>query len=178
MADVHEEAVKTLFKLMWEEAPDFSVVATDDALFTVPGAPPLPLPVLAGMMKAMKDGPFPDWSQGVRKAKDQPLSGDGPIKIETKQLIGKIANDIPAMGPFPAVALVDVNERGKTSVIHLPWEAGVYTFKDGKISLVEYSGVENTAVDNETTTMDLDPPVGFPCVYAFLGHPLPPPPSE
>jgi len=85
--------------------------------------------------------------------------------------------DLPAVGPFHAVALADVPARCKSVAASLPREIGTFTFSadgtkvasgayDGKIE----EGGDPTAwiLDNWNVKGDLSD-VGFGILYAWLG---------
>ena len=97
-------------------------------------------------------------------------------ELDMSTNIGAMKGDIPAMGPFPAVAMSDVDAAMAAKPIILPWETGTYTFEGDKISSVVYSGDPPPQdLDGDATTMHLEPPTGFPSIYLFLGVDLSPP---
>ena len=119
---------------------------------------------------------FPDWKNDLKFIDGE---GGNVIRAQTKQLLGKPVRDIPAMGPFPAVAFADMSEYGRTTACILPWETGVYTFEGDLLVSIGYpEGMELEEVPGETTTMHLKPsPVGFPSIFSHVGCPLGPPPA-
>jgi hypothetical protein len=170
----------------WAEAAS---VCTADAMFNPPGAPPMSIPALQGMM-ARAYVAFPDWRSMVHSVAK---SADGTYEVLTQQLIGAMRADLPAMGQFPAVALADAPPLMQQE-LKLPVEVGTYTVVGGKITRGVYSGttrtVEGVVVSPEVRAIwnkkgDLSD-VGFGCLYQMLGvapawappdPPLDPPPD-
>lgn len=104
---------------------------------------------------------------------------DGRIKLGSQQTSGKMAADIPAIGPFPEVKLSEVPSDSllltDTGAV-LPVEIGYYSFNDEmKVTKIDYAG--ELANESASNTMSFTPPVGPPLLYALAGKPLPPPPA-
>lgn len=108
---------------------------TDDCMFNPPGAPPMPMEAMMGMMAGMKSV-WPDWTSRLCFIEAGP-DADTFI-VGTQQVIGVMKGDFPAMGPFPAVAMADVPERCKKEALTLPVEVGTYKIKDGKVASGSY----------------------------------------
>jgi len=99
--------------------------------FNPPGAPPMPMEAMAGMMTACK-AVWPDWTSSLCFVEVGP--DPDTFLVGTQQCMGVMKADFPAMGPFPAVAMADVHERCKTEPLTLPVEVGTYKIKDGKVA--------------------------------------------
>ena len=112
--------------------------ATEGCSFNPPGADPMPLGVMMAMMRPLKSA-FPDWEPKVISVVENP---DGSCTVVTQQCIGKMQADLPAMGPFPAVALADASEPAKAETASFPQEIGTFFFSaDGtKVASGTYSG--------------------------------------
>ena len=148
-------------------------------MFNPPGAPPMPIADLAGMMAGTKTA-FPKW---VSKCFGVSKNEDGTYTVLTQQVIGPMEADFPAMGPFPAVALASVPEVMKMNLA-FPVEVGTYRIADGKIANGTYAGltkdVPEAGVTPEVSAIwnkkgDLSD-VGFGAVFTLMGVTLPPPP--
>lgn len=145
---------------------------TDDAVF-IHGGKTMPVDAFFGWTTAVHSS-FPHWQW--KNTFVQELA-DGTIKIGSQQTTGKLVADIPAIGPFPQVQLSQVpsdslllTDKGCS----LPVEVGVYTFnQDMKVTKIEYSGeLGDTSMAN---TMQFEPCVGPPLLYAVAGKPIAPP---
>jgi hypothetical protein len=157
-------------------------VATEKATMAPPGAPPMGLPMMMGMVKVMT-GAFPQWESLVHFVEEQ---DDGTTIVGTQQISGPMTADMPAMGPFPAVALATAPELAKKGVV-FPVEVGRYTFNlaGDKVQNGAYFGEYRLGVGREPTPEvlamwnkkgDLSD-VGFGALYqVMLGAPLPAPP--
>ena len=80
-----EPEVNDLVQKFCAFGPDTASYCTEDCLMNPPGAPPMPVPVMLGMMDAMK-GTFPDWKSlmhGVTK------NLDGTYSVLTQQCLGR-----------------------------------------------------------------------------------------
>jgi len=155
---------------------------TEGAMFNPPGAPPMPIEAMLGMIKPMQSA-FPNWTSkcfGVEK------NADGTYTVLTQQCIGAMQGDLAAMGPFPPVALAQVPELVKNGPLNFPVEVGTYTLsKDGtKIASGTYHGATREVPGSDVTPQieamwnkvgDLSD-VGFGALFKLLGVDLPPPP--
>ena len=144
-------------------------------MFAPPGVE-LPMTAFADMCKDYR-GCFPKWASKVHAIED---NGDGTFSVQTQKFLGTVTGDIPAIGPFPAVAFADMPEPCKTTDIILPIEIGQYTFADdGRLQKALYTG--ELGDEAGATTMHISPPVGMLCLYQLAGLSLdqltPPPPS-
>ena len=125
---------------------------------------------------------LPDWG-GVYKIVEE--DADGSVKAHSQQRFGTLQADLPALGPFPAVALSEATDRCKTTPTIFPFEHMTFTFSadgtkitkvvwdtdpmDEKVSIAEMA---------DCNTADVPPMGGFGCLYAILlGKPVGPPPS-
>lgn len=156
--------------------------ATDDCTFNPPGAPPMPLDVMLGMMGPVKSA-FPEWDARVISAVE---NADGTCTVVTQQCVGKMQADMPAMGAFPAVALADAPELAKTTEnAAFPREVGTYFFSaDGtKVASGTYVGDIEAGGDPSpwfterwNKKGDLSD-VGFGLLYEWMGASLTPAPE-
>ena len=155
----------------------------DDATFNPPGAPPMPVGALLGLMKGVKDA-FPDWRPVVMEVVEY---ADGSCTVLTQQKIGAMKGDLPAMGPFPAVKLDSVPEAAKTTAAVLPVEVGTFTFTEDGAKLLSgtYDGATSVHPLDDTTPFfaerwnkkgDLSD-VGFGVLFSWLGVTIAPPPA-
>jgi hypothetical protein len=157
-------------------------VSADKATMAPPGAPPMALPMMLGMVDVVK-GAFPQWEALVHFVE---LQGDGTCIVGTQQCSGPMVADMPAMGPFPEVKLETAPELAKKGVV-FPVEVGRYTFNvaGDKVQNGAYFGEYRLGVGREPTPEvlamwnkkgDLSD-VGFGALYqVMLGAPLPAPP--
>merc|ERR1719375_1579862 len=103
-----------------------AALATEDCLMNPPGAPPMPMAQVVGMMEACKVT-FPGWKSKFHGAVK---NADGTYSVLTQQCLGPMKADFPAMGPFPFVALDSVPEVMKTEDLANPVEVGTYKLTD------------------------------------------------
>lgn len=164
-------------------------LCTEDCMFQVPGAPPMPIAVFCEIAGCAKQA-FPDWKGAVLAVVE---NRDGSATAHTQQLLGQMLGDFPAVGPFPAVALSSVDPLMRLAgPLALPVETGRYTFSaDGtKIAGGAYDG---TVSHNQPGAVRTTPwiasrynkrgdmsDVGFGLLFEMMGHPLPsrPPPLD
>lgn len=175
-----KEALVAAFQSGWFDG-SAAQYCTEDATFNPPGAPPMPISVMLGMMGPVKAA-FPSWESKVISFE---MNDDGTATVVTQQCCGKMEGDMAAMGPFPAVALADASSMAKTTDCTLPYEVGTYTFSaDGsKITGGAYEGKTQDGGDPTPWIVikwnkkgDLSD-VGFGLLYTWMGVNLPPPPS-
>jgi len=89
-----------------------TAVSAEKATMAPPGAPPMGLPMMLGMIGQVKEA-FPQWESLVQFVE---LQDDGTCIVGTQQVSGPMTADMPAMGPFPEVKLVRVRHRGTVRV--------------------------------------------------------------
>lgn len=120
---------------------ELSKFCTDGALIAPPGTPQMDVKFMYEMCKPLKIA-FPKWICEVRKVKQ---IGQNQWTVETRQSLGAMQTDLPAVGPFPAVNLKDVPDWIKTKDgLQFPFEIGTYTFtEDMKIIQGTYEGKIN-----------------------------------
>ena len=162
---------------------------TDDCMFNPPGSPPMPIAIMDGMMVAMHPS-FPDWKpliHGVTKDKKDP---EGlTFTVLTQQCAGAMQADLPAMGPFPAVALESVPDVMKSN-LNFPVEVGTYKVRmEGetlKVANGSYNGATKKVAKAATVTKEIDDiwnkkgdqsDVGFGALFGMMGVSLAPPPA-
>ena len=129
---------------------DADKYCTDKAMFNPPGAPPMPIKTMVGMMKAIKAA-FPQWRSlmlGYTENKD------GTATVLTQQVLGPMKHDLPAMGPFPPVRLRDAPRHAKETNWVFPVEVGTYTFdRSGtKVHSGAYAGLVADEENNPAAT--------------------------
>ena len=136
---------------------DAEKYCTEKALFNPPGAPPMPIQTMTGMMKGIKQA-FPEWKSVMLGYKE---NDDGSAIVYTQQQLGPMKGDLAAMGPFPAVSLNEVPPRCRDNANVFPVEEGVYTFnkENTKIKCGTYEGTimdvsTNPAVSHYGKTVD------------------------
>jgi len=158
-------------------------MCTADAQFNAPGAPPMRIADMLGMVAPAKEA-FPDWASLTHGAEP---NDDGTWTVLTQQCCGAMQADLGPMGPFPAVALADADEKAKQDC-RFPVEVGTYTLRqeDGawKIQSGAFAG-ETRAVDGAEVSPDIDAmwnkngdlsDVGFGAMFLLMGITLPPAP--
>ena len=106
------EALATISKFC-AFGDDCAEYATDDCLMNPPGAPPMPVAVMTGMMAGLRASCWPTWKSKFHGATK---NADGTYNVLTQQCLGPMAADFPAMGPFPEVKLDSVPEIMKTYI--------------------------------------------------------------
>jgi len=161
-------------------------VAAEGCMMNPPGAPPMPIGDMMGMMGALKAGPFPKWTakfHGVEKKND-----DGTYSVLTQQCPGALAADFPAMGPFPHVAFDSVPEVVKTEDLANPIEVGTYTLSEdkSKVTICAYDISSHTGHSKVGGASPSVEPIwgkagdgsdtGFGCYFKLMGVPWPPAP--
>jgi hypothetical protein len=147
---------------------------TDECVFAPPGIE-LPIADFQHMMQEFMMA-FPTWDPLVHDCTD---NGDGTYTVETQQVVGLCTGDLPAVGPFPAVAYSSAPAHAKANACVLPTEVGQFTFVDGKVAKAVYTGA--LGEERGATTMHITPPVGMMCLYQWMGltmDQLTPPPAE
>ena len=96
-----------------------TAVSAEKATMAPPGAPPMGLPMMLGMIGQVKEA-FPQWESLVQFVE---LQDDGTCIVGTQQCSGPMTADMPAMGPFPEVKLETAPELAKKGVV-FPVEVG------------------------------------------------------
>ena len=119
-------------------------LAAEDAVVNPPGAPPMPVGVMMGMMDAMKGSTFPNWKSHCHGVTKNP---DGTYRVLTQQCPGPMKADFPAMGPFPHVALSSVPEVLTTEDLANPVEWGTFTLSEDKSKVVSAAYVITSHLD-------------------------------
>ena len=159
-----------------------TAVSAEKATMAPPGAPPMGLPMMLGMIGQVKEA-FPQWESLVQFVE---LQDDGTCIVGTQQVSGPMTADMPAMGPFPEVKLETAPELAKKGVV-FPVEVGRFSFNAAgdKVQNGAYFGDYRLGVGREPTPEvlamwnkkgDLSD-VGFGALYqVMLGAPLPAPP--
>ena len=171
--DVIDRYVTTAWTGAWEAD------AAEGATFTH-GGQEMPIGAFLGWCSAVgAAGCFPDWKWTNYFVEEQ---ADGRVKVGSQQSTGKLAADIPAIGPFPEVKLSEVPADSlllTDAGAILPIEVGYYTFDaDLKVTKIEYDGTLDEQVEG-VNTLESTPKVGPPLLYALAGKDLsPPPPAE
>ena len=122
------EALATLSKFC-AFGDDCAEYATDDCLMNPPGAPPMPVAVMTGMMAGLRASCWPTWKSKFHGATK---NADGTYNVLTQQCLGPMAADFPAMGPFPEVKLDSVPEIMKTEDLCNPVEVGKFELTEDK----------------------------------------------
>lgn len=157
-------------------------VSADKATMNPPGAPPMGLPMMMGMIEVTK-GAFPQWKSEVVFVEEQ---HDGTCIVGTQQISGPMTGDMAAMGPFPEVKLDGAPALAKAGVV-FPVEVGRYTLtpEGDKVQCATYFGEVRPGCGREPTPEvlamwnkkgDLSD-VGFGALYqVMLGAPIPAPP--
>jgi len=158
-------------------------VCTEDAKINPPGAPPMAIAEMCGMLQQMRPA-FPNW-QG--KTWDIQKLSNGTYTVLTQQRTGGMVADLPAVGPFPEVKHADAPELAKREDLNFPVERGHYTLSaDGtKIAGGTYHGLIREVEGSEPTAEVVEAwnqkgdmsDVGFGALYAALGKALPAPPK-
>ena len=97
-----------------------TAVSAEKATMAPPGAPPMGLPMMLGMIGQVKEA-FPQWESLVQFVE---LQDDGTCIVGTQQVSGPMTADMPAMGPFPEVKLETAPELAKKGVV-FPVEVGL-----------------------------------------------------
>ena len=108
-------------------------------------------------------------------------AGRRPRKVGSQQSTGKLAADIPAIGPFPEVKLSEGARRlarASPTPARSCRSRSDYTFDaDLKVTKIEYDGTLDEQVEG-VNTLESTPKVGPPLLYALAGKDLGPPPAE
>ena len=178
-----EPEIISLLEKFCTFGPDAASYATEDAVLNPPGAPPMPIGVMMGMMDAMKGSTFPGWQSKFHGATK---NADGTYAVLTQQLPGPMKADFPAMGPFPEVKFDVVPDVMKTEELANPVEVGTYTIVDGKVKIAAYNvdshvcsmpGKASPAVDAVWGKAGDGSDVGFGAYFKLMGVELPPPPA-
>ena len=152
--------------------------AAEGAVF-IHGGQEMPIGAFLGWCSAVgAAGSFPDWKWTNYSVEELE---DGRVKVGSQQSTGKLAADIPAIGPFPEVKLSEVPADSlllTDAGAILPIEVGYYTFDaDLKVTKIEYDGTLDEQVEG-VNTLESTPKVGPPLLYALAGKDLSPPPAE
>ena len=180
ITDAQKDAISMVMtQIQQGEDGDFSM-CSEDCMFQVPGAPLMPIKMVASMCLAMKTAFTWDNSTKFETDKAEYVDGNIVVQAKSQQRIGVMTADLPAIGPFPAVSLAEASDKCKATPCILPWEYGLYTFNPtGKLCKVAYdSSKAPTDDDGNATTLEYTPSVGFPTIYAHMGVALPPPPPS
>lgn len=171
------EVVAMLEKFCSFSGEESAAYATDDCLFNPPGAPPMPIADVLGMMAGSKQA-FPRWESKFWGALK---NADGTYTVLTQQCLGPMLGDFPAMGPFPAVPL-----EGRPAVCKEDWkfpvEAGTYTLSEDKtkVQCGAYNGAVEHVAEAEVSPFIQEiwnkkgdqSDTGFGAAFILMGVPL------
>ena len=179
------EALATLSKFC-AFGDDCAEYATEDCLMNPPGAPPMPVAVMTGMMAGLRASCWPTWKSKFHGATK---NADGTYNVLTQQCLGPMAADFPAMGPFPEVKLDSVPEIMKTEDLCNPVEVGKFELTEDKkkVKLCTYTisshlghgmpGMASPSVAGVWGAKGDGSDVGFGAYFTLMGVELPPPPA-